>query len=129
VGMVDEAFALQKEGFISFPCHFDFVLGVPGSVGARPEVLELMRRSIPEGCTWTVAAVGRFQLAFAELAAELGGNARVGLEDNIFLSKGVLAKGSFELVADAAKRARAKGREIASPDQARQLLRVPKLAQ
>jgi len=129
VGMIDEAYALQKEGFIAFPCHFDFVLGVPGAVGARPEVLDLMRRSIPEGCTWTVAAVGRHQLGFAELAAEQGGNARVGLEDNIFLSKGVLAKGSFELVAEAAKRARAKGREVATPEQARALLRVPKVVQ
>ncbi|MBS2027110.1 MAG: 3-keto-5-aminohexanoate cleavage protein [Deltaproteobacteria bacterium] len=127
VGMIDEAFALQKEGYITFPCHFDFVLGVPGSVGARPEVLELMRKSIPEGATWTVAGVGRFQIPMAELAAELGGNARVGLEDNIYLSKGVLAKGSFELVAEAAKRAKAKGREIATPEQTRTLLRVPRV--
>jgi 3-keto-5-aminohexanoate cleavage enzyme len=126
VGMIDEAYALQKEGFIQFPCHFDFVLGVPGAVGARPEVLELMRASIPEGSTWTVSAVGRHQLPFAELAAKLGGNARVGLEDNIFLSKGVLAKGSFELVAEAARLARAQGRAIATPDQARSLLRVPR---
>jgi len=125
VGMIDEAFALQREGFIQFPCHFDFVLGVPGAVGARPEVLELMRQSIPQGCTWTVAAVGRHQLDFAGRAAALGGNARVGLEDNIFLRKGVLARGSFELVAEAVSRARAQGREIASPAEAREILRVP----
>jgi 3-keto-5-aminohexanoate cleavage enzyme len=124
VGMIDEAYVLQKEGFIEFPAHFDFVLGVPGAVAARVEVLDFMRASLPPGSTWTVAAVGRHQLPFADLAAERGGNVRVGLEDNIYLSKGVLAKGSFELVADAARRARDKGRTLATPQQARQLLRL-----
>ena len=59
-----------------------------------------------------------------ELSAERGGNSRVGMEDNIFLSKGVLAKGNFELVAEAAKRAKAKGRVLASPKEARELLRL-----
>ena len=57
-------------------------------------------------------------------AAERGGNSRVGLEDNIYISKGVLAKGNWELVAEAAKRAKAKGRELATPQQARELLRL-----
>jgi 3-keto-5-aminohexanoate cleavage enzyme len=125
VGMIDEALLLAKEGLIQLPAHFDFVLGVPGAVGARVEVLDFMRASIPEGCTWTVAAVGRHQLPFVDLAAERGGNARVGLEDNIYLSKGVLAKGSFELVADAASRAQKHGRTVATPQQARALLRLP----
>jgi 3-keto-5-aminohexanoate cleavage enzyme len=60
----------------------------------------------------------------AELGAEKGGNVRVGLEDNIYLSKGVLAKGSYELVAEAAKRGQAKGRTLATPEQARELLRL-----
>lgn len=124
VGMMDEALALAKEGLIDLPAHYDFVLGVPGGVGARPEVLDFMIASLPQGSTWTVAGVGRHQLPFAELAAEKGGNARVGLEDNIYLSKGVLAKGNFELVAEAARRARAKGRELATPQQARELLRL-----
>ncbi|MFL5319811.1 MAG: 3-keto-5-aminohexanoate cleavage protein [Myxococcaceae bacterium] len=124
VGMIDEAKYLAKEGLIDLPAHFDFVLGVPGALGARPEALDFMIASIPEGSTWTCAAVSRFQLPFVEHSAERGGNARVGLEDNIFLSKGVLAKGSFELVAEAVKRAKSKGREIATPAQARELLRL-----
>ena len=68
--------------------------------------------------------MGRHQLPMAALAAEQGGHGRVGLEDNIYLSKGVLAKGSYELVAEAARRARAAGRDIASPLQARELLRL-----
>ncbi|CAM3122531.1 MULTISPECIES: 3-keto-5-aminohexanoate cleavage protein [Corallococcus] len=124
VGMIDEARYLAKEGLVELPAHFDFVLGVPGTLQARPEVLDFMIASLPEGCTWTVAGVGRQQLPFVDEAAKRGGNARVGLEDNIYLSKGVLAKGNHELVAEAAKRARAHGREIATPEQARQLLRL-----
>ncbi len=124
VGMIDEALYLAKEGLVDMPAHFDFVLGVPGAVGARKEVIEFMRSLIPEKSTWTVAGVGRHQLPMAEIAAELGGNGRVGLEDNIFLSKGVLAKGSYELVAELARRAKAKGREIATPQQAREILRL-----
>lgn len=123
-GMIDEARYLAKEGLIDLPAHFDFVLGVPGALGARPEALDFMIASLPEGCTWTCAAMARHQLPFVELSAERGGNARVGLEDNIFISKGVLAKGSFELVAEAVKRGRAKGREIATPAQAREILRL-----
>ena len=61
----------------------------------------------------------------AELSLKLGGHARCGLEDNIYLSKGVLAKGSFELVAKVAALARAAGREPATPAQAREILRIP----
>lgn len=124
VGMVDEARALAKEGLVSLPAHFDFVLGVPGALTAREDALDFMIASLPEGSTWTVAAVGRHQLPFVELAARRGGNARVGLEDNIYVSKGVLARGNWELVAEAARRAREQGRTLATPQEARALLRL-----
>ncbi len=124
VGMIDEARYLAKEGLVALPAHFDFVLGVPGTLAARAEALDFMIASLPEGSTWTVAAMGRHQLPFVELAAERGGNARVGLEDNIYVSKGVLAKGNWELVEEAAKRAKAKGRTLATPQEARKLLRL-----
>jgi 3-keto-5-aminohexanoate cleavage enzyme len=124
VGMVEEAEALAKEGLVDLPAHYDFVLGVPGALGASERALDFLIASLPPGSTFTVAGVGRHQLPMAELAAKKGGNARVGLEDNIYLSKGVLAKGSWELVAEAVKRARASGREMATPAQARELLRL-----
>ncbi len=123
-GMIDAAEALAKEGLVELPAHYDFVLGVPGALAAKPEALDFMRSYVPAGSTWTCAAMGRHQLPFVELSAERGGNARVGLEDNVFLSKGVLAKGNWELVQEAAKRARAKSRELATPQQARELLRL-----
>jgi 3-keto-5-aminohexanoate cleavage enzyme len=124
VGMIDEARALEKEGFISLPAHFDFVLGVGGALAASVEALDFMRTYIPKNSTWTCAAMGRHQLPFVDLAAERGGHSRVGLEDNIFISKGVLAKGNFELVAEAAKRAVGKGRRLATPQEARVLLGI-----
>ncbi len=124
VGMIDEALALAKEGLLDLPAHFDFVLGVGGALAARVEALDFMRGYIPPGSSWTCAAMGRFQLPFAALSAERGGHARVGLEDNIYLSKGVLAKGNFELVAAAAQLAAEKGRRPATPKEARELLRL-----
>ncbi|MHB1845129.1 MAG: 3-keto-5-aminohexanoate cleavage enzyme [Deltaproteobacteria bacterium] len=123
-GMVDEALALAKEGLIELPAHFDFVLGVPGALAATPEALRFLVSRLPEGCTWTVAAMGRHELPFADLALGLGGNVRVGLEDNIYLSKGVLAKGSHELVAQVRELAKARGRPVATPDEARRRLRL-----
>ena len=122
-GMVDEAYALQKEGFLDFPAHFDFVLGVPGALAAKAAAIDFLRTQIPEGSTWTVAGVGRHQLPMAELAIERGGNVRVGLEDNIYVSKGVLAKGSYELVARVVELAQGK-RRIAEPAEARKILRI-----
>ncbi len=123
-GMIDAAEALAKEGLVELPAHYDFVLGVPGALAAKPEALDFMRSYVPQGSTWTCAAMGRHQLPFVELSAERGGNARVGLEDNVYLSRGVLAKGNWELVQEAVKRAKGKGREIATPQQARALLRL-----
>jgi len=124
VGMIDEARALAREGLLALPAHFDFVLGVGGALAASVEALDFMRGYLPPGSTWTCAGMGRHQLPFVELAAARGGHARVGLEDNLFLSRGVLAKGNFELVAEAARLARAGGRTPATPREARALLRL-----
>ncbi len=122
VGHVDEALALLKEGAIAEPLHFQFVLGVPGAIGAREDALRFLISQVPPGATWGVAAVGRHQRPMTELAMRLGGHARVGLEDNIYLEKGVLAAGSAPLVARAASFAKSIGREPATPDHARHLL-------
>ena len=101
------------------------MLGVAGGIGAREEVLRFMVSQIPSGATWGVAAVGRHQRPMTELAMRLGGHARVGLEDNIYLTKGVLSEGSAPLVARAAEYARTVGREVVDPTRARQLLGLP----
>ena len=125
VGMVDTALRLLREGLLEGPLHFDFVLGVPGAMGGRRENLEFLVSMIPEGSTWSVAGVGRHELPLARAAIEMGGHVRVGLEDNIYLSKGVLAKGSYELVEVVAGYAAELGRPLATPEQAAQILRLP----
>jgi 3-keto-5-aminohexanoate cleavage enzyme len=124
VGHVDEALSLAAEGIAPAPLHFQFVLGVKGAIPAREDVLLFLRSLVPLEATWAVAAVGKHQQPLTELAMRLGGHARVGLEDNIFLSKGVLAEGSAPLVARAAAYARSIGREPADPARARAMLKI-----
>lgn len=125
IGHIDNAMLLVQEGLLSAPLHFQFVLGIKGAAGARESVLRFLVSELPQlEHSWGVAAVGRHQLPMAKLGAELGGNIRVGLEDNIYASKGVLAKGSYELVEQAVRIAAAAGRNVASVAEARALLRL-----
>ncbi|MFZ4579057.1 MAG: 3-keto-5-aminohexanoate cleavage protein [Myxococcota bacterium] len=123
-GMVDAALRLAKQGLLELPAHFDFVLGVPGGMGATTAHLDFIRTLIPSDSTWSVAGIGRFELPLAQHAVTVGGHVRVGLEDNIFLSKGVLAEGTAPLVQAVAQMAQHAGRPLATPQQARELLRV-----
>ncbi len=122
VGHVEEALALHAEGALGQPLHFQFVLGIKGAAPAREDVVQFLRSLVPAGATWAVAATGRFQQPMTELAMRLGGHARVGLEDNIYLSKGVLSEGSAPLVARAAAYARSIGRTPVEPARAREML-------
>lgn len=125
VGHIEEALSLLREGHLSPPLHFQFVLGVPGGIPARDDVVTYMHSLIPREATWAVAAVGRHQKPMTELAIRLGGHARVGLEDNIYFEKGVLSEGSAPLVRRAAAYAREVGRTVVDPSRARTLLGIP----
>jgi len=122
VGHVEEALALAEKGIVQRPLHFQFVLGVPGGISATEQTIRYMASLIPDDASWAVAAVGRFQQAMTEFAMRLGGHARLGLEDNIYLSKGILSEGSAPLVARAAAYARSIGRTPVDPARARALL-------
>jgi 3-keto-5-aminohexanoate cleavage enzyme len=124
VGHVEEALGLAAEGTLVRPLHFQFVLGVKGAIPAREDVVQYLRSLLPVDATWAVAATGRAQQPMTELAMRLGGHARVGLEDNIYLSKGVLSEGSAPLVARAAAYARSIGRTPVDPSRARRMLGV-----
>jgi 3-keto-5-aminohexanoate cleavage enzyme len=115
---------VKPRGCSTTPLHFQFVLGVPGAIGAREEVLRFLVAQLPPRATWGVAAVGRHQRPLTELAMRMGGHARVGLEDNIYLDKGVLAEGSAPLVARAASYAREVGRVLVEPERARAIFGV-----
>lgn len=123
-GMIDLAIRYQKQGFIQKPMHFDFVMGVQIAATARD--VAYMVDSIPEGSTWTVAGVGRSQFQMAALAIVMGGHVRVGFEDNVYIDKGVLAKSNGELVERVVRLAKELGREIATPNEAREILSLKK---
>lgn len=120
--MIDMALRLHKKGFITSPMHFDFVMGVNGGITGELRDFIFLRGSIPADATYTVAGVGRFEFPLAAAAIIDGGHVRVGFEDNVFLSKGVLAKSNGELVEKVVRIAKEFGREIATPAEARKIL-------
>jgi 3-keto-5-aminohexanoate cleavage enzyme len=124
-GMLETLRWLVAGGHLAPPYHVQLVLGVPGGMAATERNLRFLVEDLPPGEAWSVAGVGRAQLPMAELALALGGHVRVGLEDNLYVSKGVLARGSDELVARAVTLAARSGREPATPDEARALLGIP----
>lgn len=121
-GHVEIALDLLRQGLLREPLHFQFVLGVRGALSATTRNLEFLVGGIPAGSTWGVAGVGRHEFPLAEMSIARGGNVRVGLEDNIYISKGVLAQGSSQLVAHAAELVRGGGRQVATVAEARGML-------
>ena len=124
-GMLDTLRWLLERGHLAAPYHVQLVLGVPGGMAASERNLRFLVEGLPEPAHWSVAGVGRAQLPMAERALALGGHVRVGLEDNLFVAKGVLARGSDELVALAVELAGRAGRAVATPDEARAILGIP----
>ena len=121
-GMIENAKRLVKKGLVKAPLHVDFVLGVPGACPGTPEDLMFMVNQIPEDWTWTVAGIGRTETPLAVMAIVMGGHVRVGFEDNVYYSKGRLAKSNAELVERIVRLAKEIGREVATPDEARAIL-------
>jgi 3-keto-5-aminohexanoate cleavage enzyme len=124
-GMLETLRWLLEKGHLARPYHVQFVLGVPGGMSGTERNLRFLAEGLPEPAHWTVAGIGRFEMPMAELALRMGGHVRVGLEDNLYLSKGVLAKGNGELVEGAVRRVREAGREPATPSEAREILGIP----
>lgn len=123
-GMIESALRLLKKGLIAGHLHFNFVLGVPGGIPATAKNLLLLTESIPRGSTWTVCGIGRHQLPMNVLGMVMGGHVRTGLEDNIFYSRGELARGSWQLAERLARIAGELGRSVASPGEAREILGI-----
>lgn len=123
--MIDMALRLHKKGYIRKPMHFDFVMGVNGGISGTLRDFIFLRGSIPDDATYTVAGVGRFEFPLAMAAIIDGGHVRVGLEDNVYISKGKLTSSNGELVAKVVRMAKELGRDIASPSEARAILGLP----
>src|SRR5262249_25203342 len=113
---------LADEGALERPLYFQFVLGSPGSSPATARELLNLRDQIPPESPWSVTGIGRHGVAMAMLGILLGGHVRVGLEDQVYYSKGVLAETNAELVARVVRLANEFGRPVATPAEARRIL-------
>ncbi|SHF29916.1 3-keto-5-aminohexanoate cleavage enzyme [Thermoanaerobacter uzonensis DSM 18761] len=121
-GMIDTALRLHKKGYIKTPMHFNFVMGVTGGISGEIRDFLFLKESIPEDSTFTATGIGRYEFSVATMAILAGGHVRVGFEDNVYISKGVLARSNGELVEKVVRIARELGREVATPQEARKIL-------
>jgi 3-keto-5-aminohexanoate cleavage enzyme len=123
VSMINNALTLIEEGLVMPPLHFDFVMGLKGAIPATIENLVHMARSIPADSTWSIAGIGAAQLPMNTHAILMGGHSRVGLEDCIYYRRGELGTNE-RLVKRIANLSRELGRDIAGPDEAREILKL-----
>lgn len=112
---------LLAEGLLDAPTVFQLCMGVPWGAPADPGVLQSMVNMLPEGAQWASFALGRMQMPWVAQSILLGGHVRVGLEDNLYLGKGVKATNA-QLVERAVQITEALGSRVATPDEARQRL-------
>ncbi|HHV10600.1 MAG TPA: 3-keto-5-aminohexanoate cleavage protein [Clostridiales bacterium] len=110
-----------KQGVLDTPCHYQFVLGVLGGMEASVKNLQFLYELLPEGSTWSAFGLGKQHMPILYTTLALGGHIRVGLEDNVYYSKGTLAT-NVMLVERAARAIREFGKEPATPEEARQIL-------
>lgn len=126
MGHLDTVLNMARKGQVpGAPMQFNFVLGVPGCTPATVQNLCWLVNNIPAGSTWTATGIGRYAFQLAAPAIVMGGNVRVGFEDNLYLEKGVPAKNNGELVAKVVRMAKELGREVATSAEARQILSLP----
>ncbi len=124
VGMVYTCLRYLEKGLLKSPLHFQFVLGTPNGMPTTAKSLLHLCEIIPKESTWSVVGIGPGQLPMAIMAMVMGGHARVGLEDNIYFSKGMLAKSNAQLVERVVRMAKEFGRDIATPSDSRKILRL-----
>ena len=127
MGHLDTILTMARKGQVpGAPMQFNFVLGVPGCTPATVDNLCWLVKNIPAGSTWTATGIGRYAFQLAAPAIVMGGNVRVGFEDNLYLERGVLAKCNGELVDKVVRMAKLLGREVANSDEAREILGLKK---
>lgn len=121
LGHIWMAQTLIQEGLVSSPPMFQLCMGIPFGAPATPENLLTMRNNLPRDAVWASFAIGRLQMPFVAQSALMGGHVRVGLEDNIYLSKGVQATNA-QLVDKASRILSELGGKVVGPAEARDIL-------
>jgi 3-keto-5-aminohexanoate cleavage enzyme len=124
VGHIYQALDLIERGLIKEPPYFQLCMGAHWGIAATAENLLFMKGKLPATARWSVLGVGRSQLPMIALGVLLGGNIRVGLEDSLYLRRGVLAESNAQLVEMAVKLVHQLQQEVATPDEARTILGI-----
>ena len=121
-GMFYNSLHYIKKGLIKVPACYQFVLGAAGGTAATVENLVYLKGLLPPEARWSAVGIGQGHLPILLATLALGGNVRVGMEDNVYYAKGRLAKSNAEFVARAVRLSREANREVASPAEARKSL-------
>ncbi len=125
IGMIYNAAYYLKKGVLKAPLHFQFCMGVAGGIGASTKNLVFMKDAMEElapGSTWSAFGVGAGAMEILYAAVAMGGNVRVGMEDNVLYQKGQPAQSNVEFVARARRIIEEYGCEVATPMEAREIL-------
>lgn len=121
-GMIYNALYYKKIGVLQGPMHFQFVLGAPGGIAATVENLVYLKSILPEDATWSAFGIGKESTPILMTTLAMGGHVRVGMEDNSYLTRGVLAQSNADFVERACRLIKELGKEVATPDEAREIL-------
>ena len=121
IGHVGAATHLYNKGLVPDPPFYQFALGIPWGGTAEAATVSLMKDQIPENAQWAAFGISRHQMPMVAQSAILGGHVRVGLEDNLYIEKGVFATNA-QLVERAKTIVQSLGCTVATPDEARQIL-------
>lgn len=124
VGHIYQANHLIEQGWIDEPPYFQLCMGTRWGIEASAENLLFMKNKLPPNALWSVLGVGKNQLPMITMGILLGGNIRVGFEDNLYLKRGVLASSNAEIVEMAVDLVHRLGHEIATPEEARRILGI-----
>jgi uncharacterized protein (DUF849 family) len=124
-GHTNSIWPLLDMGILKKPIQFSFILGVMGGIPATCDALSFQSKQIPPDSTWEVIGISHVQWKLLAASLALGGNLRVGLEDNFYVAPGKMAKSNGELVEKAARMAKDVGREPATVEEARKILGLP----
>jgi 3-keto-5-aminohexanoate cleavage enzyme len=120
--MLITALNMRNNGKLLDPLHFQFVLGTPWGAPSTPKTLLHLYEMMPPDATWSVIGIGKGHLPMSMMALIMGGHIRVGMEDNIYYSRGELAKTNAQFVERIVRISQEYGREVASPTEARGIL-------
>ncbi len=123
-GMIRNGLRLMREGLLRAPGFWQLCIGVPAGAAPDLQTIGYLISRLPEGARWSMLGIGRHQLEVNVLSLLYGGHVRTGLEDNVYYSRGELARSNAQLVERVVRLAAEFGRAVATPEQARRMLGV-----